>query len=86
MTTETQKNRFTDFFAAVGPEIILARVRQRAIIELLVEKGIISAEEFNGRYDQILARDYLEITELIFGKEAADEARNAGFLNDLRDR
>jgi len=86
VTTETQSNRLTDFFAAVGPEIILARVRQRAIIELLVDKGIISADEFNTKYDEILARDYLEITELIFGKEAADQARSANFLHDLRDR
>lgn len=84
--TETQQNPFTDFFAAVGPEVILARVRQRAIIELLVEKGIISAEEFNAKYDQILSRDYLEITELIFGKEAAEVAKSEEFLRDLRDR
>ncbi len=83
---ETQQNRFTDFFAAVGPEVILARVRQRAIIELLVEKGIISAEEFNTKYDQILSRDYLEITELIFGKEAAEQAKSERFLHDLQDR
>jgi hypothetical protein len=86
VTTETQRNRFTDFFAAVGPEVILARVRQRAIIELLVEKGIISADEFNTRYDQILSRDYLEITELIFGKEAADQARSEEFLRNLQER
>ena len=86
MTTETQQNRFTDFFAAVGPEIILARVRQRAIIELLVDKGIITADEFNTRYDQVLSRDYLEITELIFGKEAADQARSERFLTDLKER
>ncbi|GAC1433384.1 MAG: hypothetical protein NVSMB65_07210 [Chloroflexota bacterium] len=86
MTAETQQKRFTDFFAAVGPEIILARVRQRAIIELLVEKGIITSDEFNARYDQVLSRGYLEITELIFGKEAADQARNERFLSDLQER
>jgi hypothetical protein len=82
---ETQQNRFTDFFAAVGPEVILARVRQRAIIELLVEKGIITADEFNARYDQILSRDYLEITELMFGKEAAEQAKSERFLRELQE-
>ena len=73
-----------EFASAVGPETIQARVRQRAIIELLIEKGIITGNEFNAKYDEVLVRDGLEIVGIIFGPEAAAQAARDGLIQQLR--
>lgn len=75
-----------EFASAVGPETIKSRARQRAIIELLIDKGIFTADEFSARYDTVMSRDGVDIVHLIFGPEAADQAAREGLIDQLRDQ
>jgi len=58
-------------------EVINGRVRMRALLELLEEKGILLPDEYESRGQAVWERDYEELAAELFGLPSDDEDEGA---------
>ncbi len=71
-------DRFLSISENVIAETIANRVRMRALLELLEEKGLLAPEEFDERSKIVADRDYAELAgELWEQEESAEEGDKA---------
>lgn len=68
-----------DVLFRLASEVVSQRVRTRALLELLEEKGLLAPGEFEARGQQVWERDWptiaAEVAPELLGPEEASDAR-----------
>jgi hypothetical protein len=75
---QPQTSGLVDMIVALGNEIIGARVRMRALLDLLEEKGVLLPGEFDARAQTAWENDYDDLAQELWesmtgGEEAGGE-------------
>ena len=71
-------DQFTSVTENVIAETIANRLRMRALLELLEEKGVLGPGEFDERSQQVADRDYEGLAEEIWEQEGIAEDAEEG--------
>lgn len=68
----------SELFVKVGHDAIQNRVNTKVLIDLLIEKGIITNEEYNTKYAQIYHKSTEEFTSELLGISVEKFKENTG--------
>lgn len=71
-------DQFIGITENVIAETIANRLRMRALLELLEEKGVLGPGEFDERSQQVADRDYEALAEELWGQEGIAEDAEEG--------